>query len=686
MGGSGRWPTTAQRLVWTLPQEWCALGPGRRPLRVNGGQLNSSRLTAPGFSSSMRSRFTGLSGCAILDLSFLDGTWLTLPSRRSTVNRDARAPALIAWIVAVLLAPIPSLVLAQDVQAEQDAILPLDEISPGYLGMYKKLMLIEDDIRRYSEQYGVDFDLARAVCLYESGGNRGLTSVAGAQGYFQVMPATFRSLRVKTNIEAGVKYLGQLVNRFDREDYAVAAYNTGPARVARRRPMPLETLQYVFGVGHFRAVLKQHGRSVRFHAEQLDLATVETGEDWYGIAQRVGVPTVELRMHNPFLAGRRLRAGFLVAYPKVPRGNLVVVNGDAIEYRVRYGDNYFHLAFSLDVDLDTLRASNDLWRLQSVLPGLMLRMPLAKATKFRDHPVQSGQTLGSIAEALQADAWLIIRDNGLFATDEVAPGTVLKKDPRRERWPPAGRGWTSLRSQRGGNRHVSRRARGYPFRVGTNLRHDRGGHSGGEWHRPADDAQDRSGAADSDVEGRRRGRSDHASRGTGRHALGSGETLRHDRDGDPECQRHWPSYHAPDWAGAADFGVRLHRRGVRHLCHAPGGAGRHAFRPGNTVRHDGGGHPERERHRPADDASDRTSVANPGLLRSRRVVRYTLTGITRNDRPDKNARPYKIGFQPPVVTSQNDRRTLVEFTTGPRNPLSDRAPSHGGSRAHTWST
>ncbi len=342
------------------------------------------------------------------------------------MNRDARAPALIAWMVAVLLAPIPSLALAQDVQPEHDAILPLDEISPGYLGMYKKLMLIEDEIRRFSEQYGVDFDLARAVCLYESGGNRGLTSVAGAQGYFQVMPATFRSLRVKTNIEAGVKYLAQLVNRFDREDYAVAAYNTGPTRVARRRPMPLETLQYVFGVGHFRAVLKQHGRSVRFHVEQLDLATVEAGEGWYGIARRVGVPTVELRMHNPFLAGRRLRADALVAYPKVPRGNLVVVDGDAMEYRVRYGDNYFHLAFSLGVGLDTLRASNNLWRLQSVLPGLTLRMPLTEGTKFRDHLVQPGQTLGSIADGLEADAWLIIRDNGLFATDEVAPGTVLK--------------------------------------------------------------------------------------------------------------------------------------------------------------------------------------------------------------------------------------------------------------------
>ena len=40
-----------------------------------------------------------------------------------------------------------------------------------------------------------------AVCLYESGGNANLTSRAGARGYFQVMPSTFRSLRVETNIE-----------------------------------------------------------------------------------------------------------------------------------------------------------------------------------------------------------------------------------------------------------------------------------------------------------------------------------------------------------------------------------------------------------------------------------------------------------------------------------------------------
>ena len=58
-------------------------------------------------------------------------------------------------------------------------------------------------------------------------------SSAGARGYFQVMPATFRELRVDTNIEAGIKYLARQVSRFGREDYALAAYNGGPGRVSR---------------------------------------------------------------------------------------------------------------------------------------------------------------------------------------------------------------------------------------------------------------------------------------------------------------------------------------------------------------------------------------------------------------------------------------------------------------------
>ena len=136
----------------------------------------------------------------------------------------------------------------------------LDDFSPAFLGMYRKVMEIEDDIRRHATRYGVDFDLARAVCLHESGGNAGLASHAGAQGYFQLMPRTYRELRVTTNIEAGVKYLAQLIQQFGREDRAIAAYNGGPGRVARGTGLPIETLQYVIGVGHYRTVLKQDRR------------------------------------------------------------------------------------------------------------------------------------------------------------------------------------------------------------------------------------------------------------------------------------------------------------------------------------------------------------------------------------------------------------------------------------------
>ncbi len=133
-------------------------------------------------------------------------------------------------------------------RAQSDAPLPAvlsaDDLSPAFVGMYRKVMEIDDEIVAQSKKYGVDPLLARAVCMYESGGNANLTSGAGARGYFQVMPSTFRLMKVPTNIEAGIKYLGQLISQFEREDYALAAYNGGPTRVARGRSMPLESLQY----------------------------------------------------------------------------------------------------------------------------------------------------------------------------------------------------------------------------------------------------------------------------------------------------------------------------------------------------------------------------------------------------------------------------------------------------------
>ena len=93
------------------------------------------------------------------------------------------------------LAPPPQ--LPSQAPSPDSEFLPLEDFSPSFLGMYRKVMEIEDEILRHAGRYDLDPHLAWAVCLYESGGNANLTSKPGARGYFQVMPRTFRSLRVE---------------------------------------------------------------------------------------------------------------------------------------------------------------------------------------------------------------------------------------------------------------------------------------------------------------------------------------------------------------------------------------------------------------------------------------------------------------------------------------------------------
>lgn len=320
---------------------------------------------------------------------------------------------------------------------------PLDDFSPAFLGIYRKVMEIEDEIRRNAERYAVDVDLARAVCMYESGGNPGLASHAGAQGYFQVMPATFRELKVASNIEAGVKYLGQLLRQFGREDRAVAAYNGGPGRVGRGGSLPLETLQYVIGVGEYRTLLKQHDDALRHHATQLKLAPVRRGDDWERIAERTGIPAWELRLHNPFLAGRSLREGQQIAYPPQTRPGLFTDTVNGRTYRMRMGDHYIQLAITLGIEVEALRAANGLWHTQVVPPGVALRLPPSRldgpavpatataalpvrtsspavpppaAAVARVHQVKKGDTLAALAQRYGTTVVALQRANSLRHT------------------------------------------------------------------------------------------------------------------------------------------------------------------------------------------------------------------------------------------------------------------------------
>jgi LysM repeat protein len=349
-------------------------------------------------------------------------------------SRIQRLAAVLALVITATTVSRPALA-QQPGAGENDPVnsadlVPLDEFSPAFLGMYRKVMEIEGDIVRYSRKYGVDLSLASAVCMYESGGNDNLTSGAGAGGYFQVMPATFRLMRVTTNIEAGIKYLGQLVEQFGREDYALAAYNGGPGRVARGRAMPLESLQYVLGVGDYRSVLKMYEPSVRAHAAELGLVTSRKGDDWWTLSRRLQVPLIQLRLYNPFLSDQRLnQATHLIAYPQHLVSDLFdVTEDDRLEYRARIGDNYINLAFAFGVNVDGLRSANELWRLQLLRPGRVLTIPFDSTETLAEHRVRVGEDLVMVAARLQTDPWQLVRDNNLWDQD-VRAGMVVRVRP-----------------------------------------------------------------------------------------------------------------------------------------------------------------------------------------------------------------------------------------------------------------
>lgn len=141
---------------------------------------------------------------------------------------------------------------------------------------------IAQDIMEASYKYDVDPILAAAIFTTESHFDNSSRSSVGAIGIAQLMPSTAASLDVnpynrKENIYGGIKYIGQMVDRYKTWDkpflYAEAAYNAGPGAVDKFRGIPhyAETQNYVQTVEQTRSeIWKMAGKNAKVH------------HNWYG--------------------------------------------------------------------------------------------------------------------------------------------------------------------------------------------------------------------------------------------------------------------------------------------------------------------------------------------------------------------------------------------------------------------
>lgn len=109
-------------------------------------------------------------------------------------------------------------------------------------------------VRRTASQLDVEPELIDAVIRQESGYDPYAVSHKGAKGLMQLMPATAKRFGVKDvfdpaeNVQGGVKYLRQLLDRYDGDRrLALAAYNAGEGAVDRFGGVPpyRETQDYV---------------------------------------------------------------------------------------------------------------------------------------------------------------------------------------------------------------------------------------------------------------------------------------------------------------------------------------------------------------------------------------------------------------------------------------------------------
>lgn len=125
--------------------------------------------------------------------------------------------------------------------------------------------IYDEIINEKAKKYGIEPSLIRAIIAVESGFNPRAVSRKGAMGLMQLMPSTaslygaIDPFDPEQNIEAGVRYLRDLIRKFGDKRLAVAAYNAGETAVHKYNGIPpfRETRNFVSMVMRLNSMKKR---------------------------------------------------------------------------------------------------------------------------------------------------------------------------------------------------------------------------------------------------------------------------------------------------------------------------------------------------------------------------------------------------------------------------------------------
>lgn len=192
----------------------------------------------------------------------------TRTAARSTPN--FRFPVnwnVLKWVaIAVVL-----LVIVPDaLRSARRWLTPPGQIAPLFTA---EIDYWSDDIARWSKMYDVDPNMLATIMQIESCGHPNISSYAGAQGLFQVMPFHFadgeNQIDPDTNAMRGASFIRQCTEWANGDlGLALACYNGGPSILQKAYAQWNDQTKryYKWGTGIYADAIMQHDTSTTLNA------------------------------------------------------------------------------------------------------------------------------------------------------------------------------------------------------------------------------------------------------------------------------------------------------------------------------------------------------------------------------------------------------------------------------------